>query len=132
MGSITTLGKRNHILLRDTENGGWVDGEYVASSRQSIVIRANIQPSFGSPLLKVLPESEREKESVLIFSNDWVYTARSGSNPLQADILQYRGAEWEVQLSRPFGNFGEHCEAIAIKLKDSVIPRESGQVGVID
>lgn len=93
MGSITTLGKRNHTLLRDDgTGGGWVNGEYVDATRTPVVIRANIQPSFGSPLLKILPESEREKESVLIFSNDWVYTARSGSNPLQADILQYRGA----------------------------------------
>ena len=133
MGSITTLGKRNHTLLRDDgTGGGWVNGEYVNATRTPVVIRANVQPSFGSPLLKILPESEREKESVLIFSNDWVYTARSGANPLQADILQYRGAEWEVQVSRPFGNFGEHCEAIAIKLKDSVIPRETGKVGVIN
>lgn len=161
MGSITTLGKRNHKLLRDelyyylwdngdylsneegritlspdpnaTEtNGGWVDGEWVEATKREVTIRANIQPSFGSPLLKILPESEREKESILIFSNDWVYTARSGRVALQADIILYRGAEWEVQVSRPFGNFGEHCEAIAIKLKDSVIPRNEGKVGRID
>lgn len=135
MGSITNLGKRTHTVLRDVDNvasGEWVDGEWVEAKKKCVKIYANIQPSFGSYLTRLLPESEREKEGIVIFSNDWLYTARSGENPLEADIICYRGAEWEVLASRPFGNFGEHCEAVAVKVKDSIIERKKGVVGVIN
>lgn len=130
---LTTLGKRKHKILRDNGVGGeWIDGEWVVSEKFPVIIYANVQPSFGSPLLKLLPESQREKESVLIFSDHWVYTSRTGDDPQDADILLYRGAEWLVQISRPFQNFGTHCEAIAVKIKDEVIPRKIGIVGVAD
>ena len=135
MGSITNLGKRPHKLLRDIDNpesGEWVDGEFIPSNKTEVTIYANIQPSFGSYLTRLLPEGDREKEGIIIFSNDWVYTARSGTNQLEADLILYRGAQWKVLASRPFGNFGEHCEAVAVKLEDSIVERITGTVGVIN
>lgn len=135
MGSITNLGKRPHKLLRDiddTTSGKWEDGEWIPATKTEVVIYANIQPSFGSYLTRLLPEGDREKEGIIIFSNDWVYTARSGCSQLEADIILYRGAQWKVLASRPFGNFGEHCEAVAVKLKDSIAERITGVVGVLN
>lgn len=135
MGSITNLGKRPHKILRDIDDsasGEWVNGEWIPATKLEVVIYANIQPSFGSYLTRLLPEGDREKEGIIIFSNDWVYTARSGTNQLEADLILYRGAQWKVLASRPFGNFGEHCEAVAVKLKDSIVERIVGEVGVIN
>lgn len=134
---LATLGKRKHKVLRDSGiTGSYIEGEWVESPKVEIDIYANVQPSYGSPLLKHLPEGEREKESVLIFSDHWIYTATSGvaedgsKVSLKADILKYRGCEWEVSIARPFGNFGTHVEAIAVKLNDELVTRFEGIVGV--
>ena len=79
----------------------------------------------------MLPESEREKEAIAIFSNHHLYTVRTGNPPLEADLVLYRGAYWKVVVSKPYGNFGQHCEAIAVKLNDTLVKREDGEVGLI-
>ena len=158
MRSLTNLGKRVHRILRDSAfdanvsydnhdnidfdntdtlidtvnvTGGWVDGEWVEPTKRELTIYANIQPSLLSYQSKMLPESEREKEAIAIFSNHHLYTARTGNPPLEADLVLYRGASWKVVVSKPYGNFGQHCEAIAVKLNDTLVKREDGEVGLI-
>ena len=127
--SFTTLGKKLHRVIRVSGTGDYVDGEYVESPSEVIIIKANIQPSMASYRTQLLPEGDRNKEAITIFSNDWLYTARSAVDiPLPCDLVIYRGAMWEVVVSRPYGNFGEHCEALAIKLDDSNIPRINGDI----
>ena len=129
MRSLTNLGKRLHQVTRQVDDSGkWVDGEWVKADRVIINIYANIQPSLLSYQSKMLPESEREKEAIAIFSNHHLYTARTGSVPLEADLIFYRGTCWKVVVSKPYNNFGEHCEAIAIRLDDSESPRITGEV----
>ena len=129
MRSLTNLGKRVHQVTRQVDDSGkWVDGEWVQADRVIINIYANIQPSLLSYQSKMLPESEREKEAIAIFSNHHLYTARTGSVPLEADLIFYRGAYWKVVVSKPYNNFGEHCEAIAIRLDNSESPRITGEV----
>ena len=132
MRSLTNLGKRVHQVTRQVDDSGkWVDGEWVQADRVVINIYANIQPSLLSYQSKMLPESEREKEAIAIFSNHHLYTARTGNPPLEADLVSYRGAYWKVVVSKPYMNFGEHCEAIAVKLNDTLVKREDGEVGLI-
>ena len=127
--SFTTLGKKLHRVIRTSGTGDYIDGEYIESPSEIVIIKANIQPSMASYRTQLLPEGDRNKEAITIFSNDWLYTARSGvCVPLKADVIVYRGGLWEVVVSRPYGNFGEHCEALAIKLNDSNIPRINGDI----
>ena len=129
MRSLTNLGKRLHQVTRQVDDSGkWVDGEWVQANRAIINIYANIQPSLLSYQSKMLPESEREKEAIAVFSNHHLYTARTGSVPLEADLIFYRGAYWKVVVSKPYNNFGEHCEAIAVRLNDSESPRITGEI----
>ena len=129
MRSLTNLGKRVHQVTRQVDDSGkWVDGEWVQADRVVINIYANIQPSLLSYQSKMLPESEREKEAIAVFSNHHLYTARTGEVPLEADLVFYRGAYWKVVVSKPYNNFGEHCEAIAIRLDDSESPRITGEI----
>ncbi len=131
--SVTNLGKRPFNVLRDSSGGGeYVDGEWVPSPREVVTIYANIQPSTFSYRTQLLPSGDREKEALNIFSNDWLRTSRTGDN-VECDLIMYRGALWEVVVSKPYGNFGEHCEALAIKLDDSDdgTYRITGKVGVI-
>lgn len=130
--SITNLGKRPHTVLRDILQGGYVDGEWVKGVRRQVPIMANIQPSTFSYRTQLLPTGDREKEAISIFSNDWLHTSRTGDN-LVADVIVYREALWKVVVSKPYGNFGRHCEAMAIKLDDSDYAKyiETGTIGVI-
>ena len=74
MRSLTNLGKRLHQVTRQVDDSGkWVDGEWVIADREIINIYANIQPSLLSYQSKMLPESEREKEAIAIFSNHHLY-----------------------------------------------------------
>ena len=132
--TITNLGKRDYTVIRVDGTGQYVDGEYIESTPQEIKIRANIQPAMSSFRTQLLPEGDRNKEAITIYSNDWLYTTRSGtslggvSNSAQNDVVIYRGAKWEVVVSRPYGNFGEHTEALAIKLNESNIERINGDI----
>ena len=133
--SLTTLGKRDYRVIRVNGTGQYVDGEYINSPPEEVVIRANIQPAMSSFRTQLLPEGDRNKEAITIYSNDWLYTARSStslpdrvSTSLQCDLIVYRGAKWEVVVSRPYGNFGEHTEALAIKLNESNIERINGDI----
>lgn len=132
--SITTLGKKDYTIIRANGEGDYIDGEYVNTPDVELTIRANIQPAMSSFRTQLLPEGDRNKEAITLYSNDWLYTTRSGtalggvSNSAQNDVVIYRGAKWEVVVSRPYGNFGEHCEALAIKLNESNIERINGDI----
>lgn len=129
--SITNLGKKEYIILRDSQElgtGERVNGEWIAATRFEVPIIANIQPNTASYRTQLLPVGDREKEALNIYSNDWLYVARSGLDPLECDIVLYRGAKWEVVVVKPYNNFGEHCEAMAVKIDDSVIPRFEGNM----
>ena len=131
--SVTNLGKRPHTVLRDTLGGGYVDGEWVKQIRSQVIIMANIQPSTFSYRTKLLPSGDRDKEAIAIYSNDWLHTSRTGDNVV-ADVVVYREALWKVVVSKPYGNFGRHCEAMAIKLDDSDYAEyiKTGTIGVIE
>ena len=114
--------------MRDVGGGSWVNGNYVPAQKQEITIIANVQPNFPQYLTKLLPEGKREKEAVWFSSDDWLYTTRTGNVPLEADLLKYRDALWEVLVVRPFGNFGTHCECVAVKLDKDDTNRVTGKV----
>lgn len=130
--SFTSIGKKMYVISRQEDNNlsNYVDGEWVAPIKKEFKIKANIQPSSMLYQSNMLPSGEREKESINIYSNQWLYVARTGSKPLEADIVSYRGALWKVVVSRPYSNFGDHCEAMAVKLDDSLIERIDGTMGV--
>lgn len=127
--SITNLGKRDYTVIRVNGTGEYVDGEYINAIPEEVTIRANIQPAMSSFRTQLLPEGDRNKEAITIYSNDWLYTARSGTDvTLPCDLVLYRGAKWEVVVSRPYGNFGEHTESLAIKLNESNVERINGDI----
>lgn len=138
---LARLGKRKHTVLRDSRlgvesdtnaRGSYVDGEWVEAERYELQLTMNVQANFSSFLTKTLPQGDREKEAVWFSSDDWIYQAETGSNPHEGDIIFYRGMYWEVRVSQPYGNFGTHCEGIAVKInKQTQAKKLEGAVGVI-
>ena len=127
---LATLGKRVHKVMRPNSllGGQWVDGEYVESVYEEINIYANIQPSTLSYRTKLLPEGDSEREAIAIYSDDWLHVAQTGATNIKADKVAYRGALWEVVVCKPYGNFGNHCEALALKVDDSLTLRSVGKM----
>ena len=128
---LAKLGKRVHTVRRYFE-GSYVKGDWVEGVTEDINIYANIQPATMSYQTKLLPEGFREKEAVMIYSDDWVNGNSSAGKSLSADVLLYRGAEWRVVTYKPYGNFGTHVEALAVMISEEQPDRQAGQVGVIN
>lgn len=140
---ISRLGKRWHKLLRDPRQvdtdsnlSGFLHGEPVKPTPVEVKFYANIQASFSPYQARQLKQGDREKDAIWFSSDHWVYGARVGNNPANADIILYNGTEWEVMTTMPFGNFGTHVEGIAVKINPTesmkkVVNRETGLVGVI-
>lgn len=126
---VSRLGKKYHSVIRDDKSGGeWVDGEWIAAGRKRIKIFANIQPAWSFSQTQLLPSGDRDKRKIWFSSDHWVYEASHGEDPLEADIIEYNGAKWEVKAVMPYGNFGEHCEGIAVLMDDSQRQRIEGLI----
>ena len=132
--SLVRLGKRKHNIIRHYgESGGWVDGEWIETSPiKTLEIVANIQPNPPHYLTKLLAEGDREKQAIWISSDHWLYTSDSGVVTIEADIILYRETEWKVMAVLPYGNFGEHCECVAIKIDKKQSPRKDGLITQIN
>lgn len=129
--SVTNLGKRIHYLERYLP-AKWVDGEFIESGFKIVPIKANIQPSTLSFRTLLLPTGDRDREAIAIYSNHWVHTSKKGPELISPDVILYRGARWEVVVSKPYGNFGRHCEALALKLDESQPRRDEGYMPKIN
>lgn len=130
MGVVTSKKFKKWWNVKRFTEGQDLHGEWVEGSVEIIKIFANIQPAFSFYQTSLLPQGDRDKEAIWGSSEHWVYTAQSGGN-LSPDIILYKGCEWEVKATMPYGNFGNHCEFVAIKIKDSLSPRKGGKVSVV-
>ena len=70
--------------------GNWVEGGV-----EEIEIKANVQPlGYRDSLL--LPESERTKASIKIYSAEEILGAREGKEATDADEVEWEGYLWKV------------------------------------
>lgn len=137
---LARLGKRKHTVYRDVRvgsggtnaSGFYEDGEWIQPELEEIEVVMNIQANFSSYMTKKLPQGDREKEAIWFSSDSYIYTAGTGASPHKPDVILYRGCYWEVRTVGYYGNFGTHCEGIAVKLnKEPQGIRLTGDVGVI-
>lgn len=130
------LGRKIYTLHRDDGNnklGDYVDGEWVSTpTLRSVAFRATIQPASASNLMRMGIAGEREQEAIFISSNIQLFMSRSQTQDdnRNADIIDYAGAKWEVRKSITYNNLNNlaHCEAIAMRMNDSVRERLEGDI----
>lgn len=96
----------NYITLpiyRATGKGDFDDltGKYIPSTIEQIAIEANIQP-FKASQVFMLPEAERTKEWLNIWSVDEIRKAEEGTNGHDADTFEYFGKPYRVMNVRPW------------------------------
>lgn len=105
--------KRYTPSFRD-EWGVWHEGV-----KEDLEIEANVQP-LGYRDSLMLPESERTKASIKIYSSEVIKGAREGEEATEADEVDWEGYVWKVSRVHSY-KMGvlNHYKAIAYRLRES-------------
>lgn len=64
-----------------------------------VVIKANVQPVLKSTDVRMLPEGDRSKAALMVFSNAEIRMQREGPGGWMADTFFWEGVEYEVMKS---------------------------------
>lgn len=86
------LTKKVPITLKRRVQGSYVNGEWVEGTTTDVVIQANVQPLRDHELMQ-LPESERSKEWLKIYSADEIRSQVEGTGGWDADEFQFDSME---------------------------------------
>lgn len=86
------LTKKLPVTLKRRTQGSYVDGDWVEGSTSDVVIQANVQPLKPHELLQ-LPESERSREWLKIYSADEIRAQVEGTGGWDSDEFQWESIE---------------------------------------
>jgi len=93
-----TLTKKLPVTLFRKTQGSYVKGRWVEGVEEEIVIQANVQRLKMSELMK-LPESDRQKKWLVIYSVSEIREAKQGVNGWEADEFIWKGERFRVMMS---------------------------------
>lgn len=113
-----STGKVQLFINRVEENTEqYVDGRYVPSeSTERLCIEANVQPRLTTRELYLLPEGDRTKDSIKVYTAFTLRGRREGDSPIDADTFTWDGATYEVVVAHTY-QMGvlNHTKALAIR-----------------
>lgn len=89
-------------------------GVYAPGSTSTIQVPASIQPLGGRELLR-LPEEERTKERIVIFTAVELFTSSPAAGTV-GDVVAYNGKNFEVQTVERWAELGAYWKVIAAKV----------------
>jgi hypothetical protein len=98
------------VGIRRKGEGSYVDGEWVESPETLITIEANVQPVQFREIM-MMPESERTKEWIKIYSVSEIRTAVEGPGGWEADFVDWDGYSYRVMKSKKYvmGILDHYC-----------------------
>lgn len=107
------------VIVERANTGEWLHGKWVNAERTLITVDANIQPALMGNQAKRLPEGDRTKRSIVIYSIQELLMTREGDTARLGDIVHYDGEKWEVRSAITYKmNILNHCESIAVLLDE--------------
>lgn len=86
------LTKKVSLTIHRRDKGSYVAGEWVEGSTTDIVINANVQPLKDHELMQ-LPESERTKEWLKVYSDSEIRGEIEGSTGWDSDEFEWDSME---------------------------------------
>lgn len=97
--------------------GGFVRGVYTKGVATPVTVKANIQPLKESEIL-LLPESERTKKWVKLYSSEEMRIQKEGSGGHDADEFDYQGERYRVMKVENYvmGTL-DHWKAVAARIE---------------
>lgn len=112
------LTKKLPITILRALPGAWVNGRWVAGSVVSVEIEANVQPMRGHELV-VLPESDRTKESIKVYSVETLKTLEEVSQE-EADVVVWEGKKFRATKTMTY-KMGvlDHTKTICVRFPET-------------
>lgn len=105
-------------ILRHTE-GSYVDGEWVEGAETSVVIQANVHP-FSDYQVSIMPESDRTKSWLWLFTSDLVRQKKEGIGGWGGDRFYWDGDLYEVMKTENYRmSVVDHREAKCARVEVS-------------
>jgi hypothetical protein len=104
------------IMVKRYSGGEYVNGKWCIGDFDQFEISANVQPFPDEQVLQ-LPEGERNKEHIRVFSEHKLNSVTEGDNPIAADRLCWDGKEFEVQKVQFWNQIITHYEIVAVRIE---------------
>lgn len=101
--------------------GGWDNnGEWTDGVISTVYVKANVQPNLSGNMMRMLPEGDRSKQAIAIYSVEPLIMAEEGSQAKKADVVYWSGYKWQVKAVMTYAmGILNHSESVAVRL-DSV------------
>lgn len=104
------------IVVTSSGQGTWVKGAYQKGASTQKTISANVQPVMKGTDTLLVPEGDRSKEIIKIYTEYELKSRTEGGSSNEADIIEYSGKTYEVMrvISYKMGILN-HYKAIAVR-----------------
>lgn len=106
------------LTLHRRTSQTYVNGRAVKSASADVIITANVQPVMKMTDLQFLPEGDRSKKTLKVYSKDLIRQKKEGTGGWDADTFTWEGELYEV---RKVVNYGmgvlNHYHAICVRLE---------------
>lgn len=99
-------------VIRTSKDGSYVLGKYVPGKESTFKIRGTVEP-LSAQMMMLLPEGERTKESIRIYTANELNTV-DALNGRKADVVCYRGKQYEVHLVKHWTSLIPHYAVVAV------------------
>lgn len=90
-----SLVKKTPVDILRHAKGDYVDGEWVEGAETTVTIQANVHP-FSDYQVMMLPESDRTKSWLWLFTSDVVRQKKEGIGGYGGDRFMWQGDLYEV------------------------------------
>lgn len=102
-------------ILRSTA-GSYINGEWVEGTETTVPIEANVQP-FSDYQYMILPEADRTKQWVWVFSSSEIRTLKEGTGGYAADEFVWNGERYRAMKAQRFQmSIQDHWEIKAARI----------------
>lgn len=105
-----------NIVVTSSGQGTWVKGAYKKGTSTQKTIPANVQPVMKGTDTLLVPEGDRSKEIIKIYTEYELKSRTEGGSSNEADIVEFNGRTYEVMrvISYKMGILN-HYKAIAVR-----------------
>lgn len=110
---IAAFGETALVPVSRSAAGAYVNGRFVQPVASSFAIDAVVLPS-GPKELEQLPENERTKESITVYSTTLLQSS-DVSGQLPADVVSWAGRSWRVRLVEDYIVHANYMRAICVR-----------------
>ena len=112
--------KQTPLTLKRESLGQYVNGRYVKGLVEDVPILASVQPVTRSTDLQMLPEGDRSKAAVEVWSSSLIMGVKEGGQGYPADKFEWLGEWFEVMKVMPWqmGHI-DHYHALARRMTSS-------------